>query len=88
MRSTARRAGEAWVLNGEKCYITNGGIAELTVVFARAEAGISAFLVEEGDPGVTPGRKEQKLGLRASYTGSLILDGRPHPRRPPARRGG
>ena len=72
--STARLDGGEWVLAGEKCYVTNGGIAELTVVFARAEAGISAFLVERDDPGVAAGRKEQKLGLRSSYTGSLVLD--------------
>jgi alkylation response protein AidB-like acyl-CoA dehydrogenase len=74
LRSTARRAGGSWVLNGEKCYVTNGGIAELTIVFARSEAGISAFLLESGDPGVSAGRKERKLGLRASYTGSIVLD--------------
>src|SRR5438034_576465 len=51
-----------------------GGIAELTVVFAQAEEGITPLLVEGGDPGVTAGRKERKLGLRASYTGSLVLD--------------
>jgi alkylation response protein AidB-like acyl-CoA dehydrogenase len=75
MRATARRDGDSWLLEGEKCYVTNGGIAELTVVFARTEAGISAFLVERDDPGVAAGRKEEKLGLRASYTGSLVLDG-------------
>lgn len=74
MRSTARRDGDGWVLNGEKCYVTNGGIAELTVVFARTDAGISTFLVERDDPGAVAGRKEQKLGLRASYTGSLVLE--------------
>jgi alkylation response protein AidB-like acyl-CoA dehydrogenase len=74
MRSTARLEGDEWVLNGEKCYVTNGGIAELTVVFARTEAGIGAFLVERDDPGVVPGRKELKLGLRSSYTGSLVLE--------------
>jgi alkylation response protein AidB-like acyl-CoA dehydrogenase len=74
MRSTARRDADGWVLAGEKCYVTNGGIAALTVVFARTDAGISAFLVEHDDPGVVAGRKEQKLGLRSSYTGSLILD--------------
>jgi alkylation response protein AidB-like acyl-CoA dehydrogenase len=74
MRSTARRDGDGWVLNGEKCYVTNGGIAELTVVFARTDAGIGAFLVERDDPGLVAGRKEQKLGLRSSHTGSLILD--------------
>jgi alkylation response protein AidB-like acyl-CoA dehydrogenase len=74
MRSAARREGDEWVLNGEKCYVTNGGIAEVTVVFARTEAGISAFLVEREDPGVVAGRKELKLGLRSSYTGSVVLE--------------
>jgi alkylation response protein AidB-like acyl-CoA dehydrogenase len=74
MRATARRDGDGWLLNGEKCYVTNGGIAELTVVFARTEAGLSAFLVEGDDPGVLAGRKEEKVGLRASYTGSLVLE--------------
>jgi alkylation response protein AidB-like acyl-CoA dehydrogenase len=74
LRTSARRDGDAWLLSGEKCYITNGGIAELTVVFARAEAGISAFVVEREDPGVRAGRKEDTLGLRASHTGSLILE--------------
>jgi alkylation response protein AidB-like acyl-CoA dehydrogenase len=74
MRSTARLEGDSWVLDGEKCYVTNGGIAELTVAFARTDAGIGAFLVEAGDPGVVPGRKERKLGLRASYTGSLRFE--------------
>jgi alkylation response protein AidB-like acyl-CoA dehydrogenase len=74
LRATARRDGGSWVLNGEKCYVTNGGIAALTIVFARSEAGISAYLLEAGDPGVNAGRKERKLGLRASYTGSLLLD--------------
>jgi alkylation response protein AidB-like acyl-CoA dehydrogenase len=73
MRTTARRDGRDWVLNGEKCYITNGGIAELSLVFARTEAGISAFMVEGGDPGVSAGRKEEKIGLRASHTGSIVL---------------
>jgi alkylation response protein AidB-like acyl-CoA dehydrogenase len=74
LRTTARREGDAWVLNGEKCYVTNGGIAEVTVVFARSEAGISAFVVERDDPGVGAGRKEDTLGLRASHTGSLVLE--------------
>jgi alkylation response protein AidB-like acyl-CoA dehydrogenase len=75
IRASARRDGDAWILGGEKVYVTNGGIADLTVVFACAEEGITAFLVERGDPGVAAGRKERKLGLRASYTGSLVLDG-------------
>jgi alkylation response protein AidB-like acyl-CoA dehydrogenase len=72
--ASARRQGGEYVLSGEKCYVTNGGIAEITVVFARLDGDITAFLVERGDPGVHAGRKEQKLGLRASYTGSLLLD--------------
>ncbi|HEX6700237.1 MAG TPA: acyl-CoA dehydrogenase family protein, partial [Gaiellaceae bacterium] len=77
IRATAKpdqRRDEGWILDGEKVYVTNGGIADLTVVFARAEEGITAFLVERDDPGVTAGRKERKLGLRASYTGSIVLD--------------
>lgn len=74
MRATARRDGDDYVLSGEKCYLTNGGIAELTVVFAKVDDRVSAFLVERGDPGVSAGRKEAKLGLRASYTGSLVLE--------------
>jgi acyl-CoA dehydrogenase len=74
MRATALRDGDDYVLSGEKCYLTNGGIAELTVVFAKVDDRISAFLVERGDPGVSAGRKEVKLGLRASYTGSLVLE--------------
>jgi alkylation response protein AidB-like acyl-CoA dehydrogenase len=74
LRTSARRDGDSWVLNGEKCYVTNGGVAEVTVVFARTDAGLAAFLVEGDDPGVRPGRKEELLGLRASYTGSLLLD--------------
>ncbi len=74
LRASARRDGDVWVLNGEKCYVTNGGIAELTVVFARSDAGLSAFLVEREDPGVRAGRKEETLGLRASHTGSLVLE--------------
>jgi alkylation response protein AidB-like acyl-CoA dehydrogenase len=75
LRTSARRDGDGWVLSGEKCYVTNGGIAELTIVFARTDAGLAAFLVERDDPGVQPGRKEDTLGLRGSHTGSLVLDG-------------
>jgi acyl-CoA dehydrogenase len=74
IQATARRDGDEYVLNGEKCYVTNGGIAELTVVFAKLDGAITAFLLESGDPGVRAGRKEPKLGLRASHTGSILLD--------------
>jgi alkylation response protein AidB-like acyl-CoA dehydrogenase len=73
IETTARREGDAYVLNGEKCYVTNGGIAELTVVFAKLDGAVTAFLVETGDPGVSAGRKEPKLGLRSSYTGSIVF---------------
>jgi alkylation response protein AidB-like acyl-CoA dehydrogenase len=75
IQARAGRDGDDYVITGEKCYVTNGGIADLTIVFAQADAGMSAFLVERGDPGVARGRKEDKLGLRASYTGSILLDG-------------
>ena len=74
MRATARREGDAYVLAGEKCYVTNGGVADVTVVFVKLDGAVTAFLVEGGDAGVVAGRKEEKLGLRASYTGSLVLD--------------
>lgn len=73
IEATARREGDEYVLNGEKCYVTNGGIADLTIVFAKLDGAITAFLVEAGDHGITAGRKEPKLGLRASYTGSILL---------------
>ena len=72
--AAAHRDGDEFVLSGEKCYITNGGIAEISVVFAKLEGAVTAFVVEKDDPGVLPGRKENKLGLRASHTGSMILD--------------
>ncbi len=73
--ATATREGDAYVLYGEKCYITNGGIAAISIVFAKVDGAVTALLVERDDPGVAAGRKETKLGLRASYTGSLVLDG-------------
>jgi alkylation response protein AidB-like acyl-CoA dehydrogenase len=74
IEATARRDGDDYVVSGEKCYVTNGGIAELTIVFAKLDGAITAFLVEAGDPGVSAGRKEPKLGLRSSYTGSIVFD--------------
>lgn len=73
IEATARLDNDSWVLNGEKCYVTNGGIADVTVAFAKVDGKITAFLLEAGDPGVSAGRKESKLGLRASYTGSMVL---------------
>ena len=72
--ATAGRSGDGYLLNGEKSYVTNGGIADVTVVFAKVDGAITAFLLEGGDGGVVAGRKELKLGLRASYTGSIVLE--------------
>jgi glutaryl-CoA dehydrogenase len=71
MRTTARRDGDFYVLNGTKMWITNGGIADLAVVWARAEEGIRGFLVERGTPGFTTSDIHQKLSLRASVTSEL-----------------
>src|SRR5581483_2084877 len=53
MRTTARRDGDSWILNGEKTWITNGGVADIAVVWARTDAGFEGFLVERGTPGYT-----------------------------------
>src|SRR4029453_15933994 len=75
IRAEARRDGDAYVLDGEKVYVTNGGVARLPVVFAKGDGEITAFLVEDGDAGVSAARVERKVGLRASHTGSLLLEG-------------
>ncbi len=80
LATRADRADGGWVLRGSKAWITNGGEAELFVVFAntRPEAGykgITAFVVERGAPGFTVGKKEDKLGIRASSTTALHFDG-------------
>jgi alkylation response protein AidB-like acyl-CoA dehydrogenase len=74
IRAEARRGGDGYLLSGEKVYVTNGGIADVTVVFAKLDGEITAFIVETGDAGVSAGREERKIGLRASHTGSLVLD--------------
>ncbi len=77
-RTTAVKRGDRYVLNGSKTFITNGHYADVTVVIAvtdrtRGTHGLSAFVVEKGTPGFTPGKKENKLGLRASDTSELIF---------------
>jgi len=79
MRTTATRAGECWVLNGSKAFTTHGRVGDIMVVMAvtnRAAGtkGISAFVVEQGTPGMTAGKKEDKLGMRASDTSELIFE--------------
>jgi alkylation response protein AidB-like acyl-CoA dehydrogenase len=78
-RTTAVRKGDRWVLNGTKTFITNGGHADVAVVIAvtdkdKGTHGLSAFIVEKGMRGFRPGKKENKLGLRASDTSELILE--------------
>jgi glutaryl-CoA dehydrogenase len=74
MRTSARRDGTDWVLNGNKMWITNGGIADVAVVWAQTDDGVRGFLVERGMPGFTTRDIHRKLSLRASVTSELILD--------------
>jgi alkylation response protein AidB-like acyl-CoA dehydrogenase len=78
-RTTAVRTDKGWLLNGNKTFITNGHYADAAVVIAVTDRsqgthGLSAFVVEKGTPGFRPGKKENKLGLRASDTSELIFE--------------
>jgi hypothetical protein len=78
-RTTAMKHGDSYILNGNKTFITNGHYADLAVVIAvtdksKGTHGLSAFVVEKGTKGFRPGRKENKLGLRASDTSELIFE--------------
>src|SRR6201989_1600033 len=78
-RTSAVRKGDRWVLNGNKTFITNGHYADISVIIAvtdkgKGTRGLSAFVVEKGTPGFRPGKKENKLGLRASDTSELIFE--------------
>ncbi|BBH64036.1 putative acyl-CoA dehydrogenase [Actinoplanes sp. OR16] len=74
MRTRAVRDGDDWILNGTKMWITNGSIADVATVWAQTSEGIRGFLVPRGTPGFTSNTIKQKLSLRASITGELILD--------------
>lgn len=74
MRTAARRDGGDWVMSGTKMWITNGGIADLAMVWARTEEGIRGFLVPTESPGFSTRDIHRKLSLRASVTSELILD--------------
>jgi len=79
MRTTAVRQGDGWVLQGAKTFITHGRIGGVMVVIAvtdraKGHRGISAFIVEHGTPGMSAGKKENKLGMRASDTSEVIFD--------------
>ncbi len=79
MRTTARLEGDEWVLNGSKRFITNGGVADVYVIFAKTDPdaghrGISAFIVEATAPGFSVGKLEHKMGIRGSTTAELHFD--------------
>ena len=79
MKTRATRVSDGYVLNGTKQFCTNGGIADYHVIYANTDpskgpAGIASFLVEKDTPGLRMGRKEKKLGVRASHTAQVILE--------------
>jgi alkylation response protein AidB-like acyl-CoA dehydrogenase len=79
LRTTAKRDGDDWVLNGTKTFISNGGIADVTVVVATVDPalghrGQASFIVTKDNPGLSLGKKESKLGIRASQTAEIVLE--------------
>ena len=79
MRTTASKQGDCWVINGSKQFITHGSIGGVMVVMAvtdraKAHRGVSAFVVDRGTPGMRPGKKENKLGMRASDTSEVVFE--------------
>lgn len=79
MKCVAKKDGDHWVLNGTKCWITHGKSCDVAVVIARTgdvrdSHGMTAFVVEKGTPGFSGGKKENKLGMRASETAEMIFD--------------
>src|SRR2546425_391930 len=79
LRTTARRDGDSWVLNGQKIFATNGGIASVHIVVATVDRdlghpGQAAFIVGPNTPGLRQGKKERKLGIRASHTAEVLLE--------------
>ena len=74
LRTRAHREGDEWVINGEKMWITNGGIADIISVFARTDRGITGFVVETKTPGYHAGPPEKKMGIRGSTTNAITLD--------------
>jgi alkylation response protein AidB-like acyl-CoA dehydrogenase len=79
MKCVAKQDGDYWVLNGTKCWITHGITGNVAVVIARTgelldSHGMTAFIVERGTPGFNAGKKENKLGMRASETAEMIFD--------------
>lgn len=74
MRTTARRDGNDWVLNGTKMWITNGSVADVAVIWAKTDEGIRGFVVDTKTPGFGARKVEHKMSLRASVTSEIVLD--------------
>ncbi|HXH18068.1 MAG TPA: acyl-CoA dehydrogenase family protein, partial [Chitinophagales bacterium] len=79
MKCVAEKKGDGWVINGAKCWITNGKMGDIMVAMVRTgekgdSRGITAFAIERGTPGMTAGRKENKLGMRASETTEVLFN--------------
>ena len=74
VKTTAVLDGDEWVINGDKMWITNGGIADIISVFARTSKGVTAFVVETSMPGFTAGPPEKKMGIRGSTTNAITFD--------------
>ena len=74
MKTHAKRDGGDWVINGSKMWITNGGVANIAIVWAMTEEGIQGFIVEKGTPGFATQNIERKMSLRASVTSALFFD--------------
>ena len=79
LRTRAKKDGDDWILSGAKCFITNGGIADVHVVVATVDpnlghGGHATFVIEKGTKGLSQGAKHKKLGIRASHTAEVVLD--------------
>jgi len=74
MRTSARKDGSDWLINGSKMWITNGSIADIAIVWARADAGIRGFIIPTDTPGFSASDIKKKASLRASVTSELVLD--------------
>ena len=79
IQATAVRDGDEYIVNGTKIFVTNGGAADIVVLFASTDKelgsrGLSAFIVEKGFPGFSVGKKEDKMGIRASVTNELVFE--------------
>src|SRR5438105_785639 len=79
LRTRARRDGDDWIIDGTKCFITNGGIADVHVIVATVDqnlghGGHATFVVDKGTKGLSQGAKHKKLGIRASHTAEVVLE--------------